>query len=96
MIAVIATVNVKAGQESDFEAEFKALREQVKAHEPGTLVYELCRSRGDKPQYKIVEHYQDTDAWMAHKEAAYTRQTVPKLHALFDGASADILDSIDL
>ena len=44
MIAVVATIQVKEGSEAEFEAVMKELAEKVRASEPGTLLYQLCRS----------------------------------------------------
>ena len=95
MIAVIATVSVKPGAETEFCELFRQLKIEVDANEPGTLQYGLYRSRDDEASFTIIEHYADTEAWLAHKGADYTRATVPRLHKLFDKAVAEILDSID-
>ncbi|MEH6548837.1 MAG: antibiotic biosynthesis monooxygenase family protein [Pseudomonadales bacterium] len=95
MIAVIATVSLKPGSEAKFFELFRQLKVEVDANEPGTLQYGLYRSRDNEASFKIIEHYASTEAWMAHKAADYTRETVPKLHKLFDKAAAEILDSIE-
>jgi quinol monooxygenase YgiN len=50
--------------------------------------------RNDSGVYKIIEHYLNAAHWQSHKEASYTREFVPQLHALFAEGSAETLDSV--
>jgi quinol monooxygenase YgiN len=94
MIAVIATVKVREGGEAEFESLFVQLKALVIQHEPGTVAYDLFLPRDDCAVYKIIEHYLSADHWQSHKDASYTREFVPKLHALFAEGSAEVLDSV--
>lgn len=96
MIAVIATVKVKAGREAEFESLFSQLKALVIQHEPGTVAYNLFLPRNDSEFYKIIEHYLDTAHWQCHKDASYTREFVPQLHTLITEGSAEILDSVQV
>lgn len=96
MIAVIATVTIKAQREQEFEALFATLQQKVRRHEPETLVFELMRDRtAGISAYTILEQYRSADAWAGHKAADYTRKTVPLLHEVFERAAAQVLDSLE-
>ena len=65
-VAVIATITVKDGEGPTLEALFEKAKPLIAAGEPGTLVYELTRSREDANQYKVLEIYRDAEALEAH------------------------------
>ena len=66
MIVVVARLKVQAGQETTFEAEAGKLIAHVKANEPGTVAYKLCRSQADATDYVFYEEYADTGALATH------------------------------
>ena len=47
MIAGLKTIAVTSGCEAEFERLFAELRELMRLHEPGCLLYSLLRSRRD-------------------------------------------------
>ena len=47
MIGVVATLKVQDGKQGEFEAVFSDLAKQVRANEPGNIVYQLTKSRTD-------------------------------------------------
>ncbi len=79
MIAVIATVRVKPGRGPELEADFRAWAEVVKAKEPGTLQYNLNRSREDPDLYYAIELYADDAAVQAHMQNFQGRPAGPDL-----------------
>ncbi len=66
MIVVVARLKVQSGKESAFEAEAAKLIAHVKANEPGTLAYKLCRSKSDVTDYVFYEEYADEGAFAIH------------------------------
>ncbi|XGU18126.1 putative quinol monooxygenase [Rhodococcus sp. 3Y1] len=66
MIAVIADITVKDGSGEQFEAVVAELAEKVRTEEPGTVLYQLIRSKTDTNSYKFMELYQDGAAIKAH------------------------------
>ena len=61
MLGVVATIRVKAGMESQFEAVAKELVAKVNANEPGCRLYAL--HHGEAPQtYVFMERYADQAA----------------------------------
>lgn len=84
MLAVVATIRVKAGSEKDFEAVAKELVAKVNANEPGCKLYEL--HKGDDPQaYVFIERYQDAAAVEAHRATAHFKELGAKMGAFMDG-----------
>lgn len=66
MIVVVARLKVQAGKEPAFEAEANKLIAHVKANEPGTLAYKLCRSQAEPTDYVFYEEYSDEAAFATH------------------------------
>ncbi len=85
MIAVVATINVKEGKETEFEAVMMELAEKVRSSEPGTTHYQVCKAR-DAPTYVVLENYSDQDAFTHHTATGYFKEAVPKMGACMAGA----------
>lgn len=66
MIAVIAEITIKEGSGEQFEAVVAELAEKVRTEEPGTILYQLIRSKSDTNAYKFMELYTDSAAIKAH------------------------------
>jgi quinol monooxygenase YgiN len=95
MIAIVATLRIKEGASEQFEEVFGRLSENVRANEPGNLVYQLCRARSDETTYKVLEIYRDEDALEAHRSAEHFRAAGPDLAAtLSDRPDIEYLDAI--
>ena len=84
MIAVVATIQVKEGTEADFEAVMKDLAEKVRANEPGTTLYQVCKS-AQAPTYVVLENYSDQDAFTHHTTTSYFKEATPKMGACMAG-----------
>jgi len=85
MIALIATLRVNEGQAEAFEDVFREVMVKVKAAEPGTLVYQLAKSRTDANLYKVVELYQDQAALDMHAKTDELRDMLRSLGAYLAG-----------
>lgn len=70
-IGIIATIKVQTGKNSEFEAEFAKLTEQVLANEEGALFYALNRSKSDPQTYKVLEQYRSQADVDAHGQTDY-------------------------
>jgi quinol monooxygenase YgiN len=71
MIGVVATLKIKEGSETAFEAGFKDLAAKVKANESGNIVYQLTKSRTEAGTYKVLELYADEAALKHHGQTEY-------------------------
>lgn len=95
MIGVIATLKVVEGTNTEFEAIFTDLSNQVRANEPGNLVFQLTKSRTDGQIYKVLELYKDQDALTAHFGTDYFKESGAKLRPCMAGRpDIETLDAV--
>lgn len=95
MIGVVATLRVQDGKGEEFEAVFKDLMAQVKANEPGCLVYQLTKSRTEPGAYKVLELYANEDALKAHGQTEYFKAAGPKMGPCLAGRpEIEMLDAV--
>jgi quinol monooxygenase YgiN len=95
MIGVVATLKVQDGKGDEFEAVFKDLMAQVKANEPGCLVYQLTKSRAEAGTYKVLEIYANEDALKAHGQTEYFKAAGPKMGPCLAGRpEIEMLDAV--
>ena len=95
MIGVVATLKVQDGKGDEFEAVFKNLMAQVKANEPGCLVYQLTKSRAEAGTYKVLEIYANEDALKAHGQTEYFKAAGPKMGPCLAGRpEIEMLDAV--
>lgn len=81
----IATLGIKQGQEAEFERLQKELSELTHEHEPGTLVYDVIKSR-DKPRtYVVYARFKDEAAFQAHQVSPFHDRLVPPIMACVEG-----------
>ena len=96
MIGVIATVSVAGDKVELFERVARELEAQVKAHEPGVLLYRMTRSRTEPNTYKNLEIFKDQAAFDAHQEADYLKAALGQLGACLAGEPhVEFLDTVD-
>ena len=95
MIGLISTMKVKDGKGEELEAIFRDLAPQVKANEPGNLLYQLTKSRTEPNIYKVMELYQDQDALTAHGRTDYFKATSPRFaDVLAERPGIELLDAV--
>ncbi len=93
-IGIVATLKVKPGKESEFEAVFLALQAHVKENEPGALQYELFKSKTPST-YIVMEQYRSEADLAAHRTTPHMAAAGPKLGAVLDGRpQIDILEKL--
>jgi quinol monooxygenase YgiN len=94
-IGIVATIKVQDGKGADFEAVFKDLSAQVRANEPGCLMYQLTKSRADPNTYKVLELYTDQDAVTHHSGTDYFKAAGPKMGPCLAGRpDVELLDGV--
>jgi quinol monooxygenase YgiN len=95
MIGIVATLKVQDGKNADFEAAFKEAMAQVRANEPGNIVYQLVKSRSEPNTYKVLELYKDDAAIAAHRDSAHYKALGPKLGPCMAGRpEIELLDGV--
>jgi quinol monooxygenase YgiN len=81
----IATLAVKQGMEQEFERLQKELSELTHANEPGTLVYDVIKSRSKPRTYLVYGRFKDEAAFQAHQASPFHDRLVPPILACVDG-----------
>ncbi|HVP30216.1 MAG TPA: putative quinol monooxygenase [Myxococcota bacterium] len=84
MLAVIATLEVKEGKESEFESVMKELAAKTLANESGCKLYALHRKSGRT--YVMLERYIDRAALATHSASEHFRSMMPRLMPCLAGA----------
>ena len=84
MIGIVATLKIKEGSGSDFEAVATELVEKVNANEEGVVYYDLYKQ--DETTYVFLERYKDQEAQEAHGKTDYFRELGAKMGAFMSGA----------
>lgn len=79
MIGVVAKLTIAEGKHEEFEQVAKDLMAKVKANEPGTLTYQLYKSKSEPSVYIFMEQYASEDALKAHGASEYFKAAGPKL-----------------
>jgi|KBSSwiStaDraftv2_1062776.scaffolds.fasta_scaffold04609_9 quinol monooxygenase YgiN len=96
MIAIIATFEVQAGKEAEFEAECRALAEKVRANEPGNTLYQLVRAKRSPQTYRMMELYADKDAVKLHGGTDYFLAGIERIKATLSAEPViELLDTVD-
>ena len=81
----IATLGVKQGKEAEFERLQKELSDLTHAHEPGTLVYDVIKSRDEPRKYVVYARFKDEAAFQAHQASSFHDKLVPPILACVEG-----------
>ena len=93
MIGIVATLKIKEGSGSDFEAVATELVEKVNANGEGVVYYDLYKQ--DETTYVFLERYKDQEAQDAHGKTDYFRELGAKMGAFMAGApDIKILQSV--
>ena len=85
MILVVVTARVLPEKAKEYEALLSDLLPKMKAEEPGTLVYDVGRSRDEPDIYRHIELYRDQDAVDKHRASKRVEAMKPAIYACIDG-----------
>lgn len=81
MIAVIARMTAKEGQEAELENAMRELGKQVLANEPDCKHYQLCKGQNPR-ELVVMERYASQAALDAHGKSPHFRASFGKLGEL--------------
>jgi quinol monooxygenase YgiN len=96
IVGIVGSVKVRAEKTADFERVFRELTQKVRSSEPGNLVYQLVRVRGERGSYKMIEFYRDQAAYDQHAQAPYLGESLGQLMSCLDGAPrVELVESAD-
>jgi quinol monooxygenase YgiN len=85
MIGIVAKLTIKDGSQQAFEDLMSGLMKEVRANEPGNIMYQLMLKSGSTTEYYVIEQYKDAEAVAAHGRSAHFRAASPKMGAMLDG-----------
>lgn len=89
MIAVVVRLVTQVGQQEAFEAAMAELTAEVRAAEPGCLLYQVFRKEGSTTEYTVLERYVSREAMEAHGRSPHFLRMAPRLAPLL-GAPVDL------
>ncbi|MGI9321938.1 MAG: putative quinol monooxygenase [Pseudomonadales bacterium] len=84
-IGIVAKLTIQEGKNAEFESVFKELVAEVKASEPGNLLYVLHKSRDSDTTYYVLEQYTDQAAVDAHAKSDKFQAASAKLGGVMAG-----------
>lgn len=84
-VVFIATLNVAAGREEEFERLQTELSEISHDKEPGLLVYDVIRHQEKPGVYVVYARFKDQQAFEFHQEADFHHRLVPPILDCVEG-----------
>ncbi|MGB8363790.1 MAG: putative quinol monooxygenase [Rhizomicrobium sp.] len=96
MIAVVATIKVRADKVEEFEGVARKLGAQVKANEPDCLLYCMTKDRSDPLTYRNLELFRDQAAIDQHVVRDYFISAVEKMRGCHsEMPTVDFMDTLE-
>ena len=77
-----------------FDALVAQTGEQIRAHEPGTLIYTVHRVEGRPLERIFYELYRDEDAFQAHEDQGYVKAFLAEREQYLASTEVDRLDFV--
>lgn len=93
--ALVVRFTVRPGAEADFDDLIAQTTAQIRAHEPGTLVYACHRVDGQPRQRIFYELYRDRAAFDAHEHQEHVRHFLAAREKLLESTVVDWLTLAD-
>lgn len=85
MVAFIATLNIAAGREAEFERLQTELSKVSHSSEPGLVVYDVIRHTEESGVYVVYARFRDRDAFDFHQNAEFHQRLVPPILDCVEG-----------
>jgi quinol monooxygenase YgiN len=96
MVGNLRIVKIRSGEEQRFEQLFTGLREELRRHEPGCLIYSLLRSRLHPGSYVIHEQYADPSALSEHQHSPEVARYIEHMRELQDMVEVEYFDPVSV
>jgi quinol monooxygenase YgiN len=93
--ALVVRFTVRPGSEEDFDDLIGRTTAEIRAREPGTLVYACHRVTYAPRQRKFYELYRDRPAFDAHEQQPYIKHFLAAREALLDATEVDFMALAD-
>lgn len=81
----IATLVIKTGKEAEFERLQQELSHLTHDSEPGTLVYDVLKSRTKERTYVVYGRFRDEAAFQTHQASPFHDRLVPPIMDCVEG-----------
>jgi quinol monooxygenase YgiN len=96
MFALVVRFDLVPGTEDDFDRLVDAATSQIRAKEPGTLLY-LCHTvQGESTSRVFYELYRDNEAFQTHEVAEHVQDFHAKRKPMMAGPErVEFLDRLD-
>jgi quinol monooxygenase YgiN len=94
MVGGLKVLVVMSGREREFEQLLAELRNEMRRHEPGCLLYSLLKSRKEPSTYIVHEQYVDQAALDAHTTSQHGARYFPRIHALLEHIEVEHFDGV--
>ncbi|MGD1089676.1 MAG: putative quinol monooxygenase [Verrucomicrobiota bacterium] len=94
MVGGLKIVQVKKGHEAELVRLFAELRSEMRAHEPGCLLYSLLKSRAKLGAYIVHEQYHDQAALDVHQKSAHGAKYFPQMRAIIEKIDVEYFDGV--
>jgi len=94
MVGGLKVVAVASGREQEFETLFAELRNEMRTHEPGCILYSLLKSRKNPRAYIVQEQYVDQAALDAHQKSPHGTRYFPKMRAILEHIEVEYFDGV--
>jgi len=76
MIVLVAKYTVKNGLGDDVLQALEKMAPLVKAHEPGCVLYQVCRSTENPNRFLLYEQYRDEASFTAHRQTHHFKEII--------------------
>jgi (4S)-4-hydroxy-5-phosphonooxypentane-2,3-dione isomerase len=91
MYIQIVNLRVKPGRVDDFLDAFRKNREGTRK-EPGSIQFDLLRSRNDQHRFVVYEVFESEDALAAHRQTEHYKECNRRFSDILEGdRSIDVL-----
>lgn len=94
MVGGLKVVQVKRGQEAQFERLFAELRALMHEREPGCILYSLLKSPTKPGAYIVHEQYRDQAALDSHQRSPHGADYFPRMRAVIESISVEYFDGV--
>ncbi len=96
MFALVVRFDVQAGTEDAFDQLVAETTANIRAEEPGTVLYLCHRVQGEPGARVFYELYQDNEAFQAHEVAQHVKDFHARRRPMMAGPErVEFLDRLD-
>jgi len=94
MVGELKMLTVMSGREREFEELFADLRNEIRLHEAGCLLYSLLKSWKEPCAYIVYEQYADQAALDTHTTSTHGARYFSRIRALLTHIEVEYFDGV--